>query len=103
MDDWPRLIEEAGHEGLLGLLAARLTEARPSGVPPEAMTEPERLRRLSAQRNLRMTGQLVRILETLERHGIEALSVKGPALAQDLYGRPQRAHVQRPRRPGAAP
>ena len=88
VDDWPRLIEQAGHEGLLGLLAARLTAARPSGVPPEAMAELERLRRLSAQRNLRMTGQLVRILEALERHGIETLPVKGPALAQDLYDDP---------------
>ena len=86
--DWPRLIEEAGYEGLLGLLAARLTAARPSGVPPEAMAELERLRRLSAQRNLRMTGQLVRILELFEQHGIEALPVKGPVLAQDLYGDP---------------
>lgn len=86
--DWPRLIEQAGHEGLLGLLAARLTAARPSGVPREAMAELGRLRRLSAQRNLRMTGQLVRILELLERHGVEALPVKGPALAQDLYGDP---------------
>lgn len=88
MDDWSGLIEQAGHEGLLGLLAARLTEARPSGVPQEAMAELERLRRLSAQRALRMTGQLVRILEMFEQHGIEALPVKGPVLAQDLYGDP---------------
>jgi len=88
VDDWPRLIEQAGREGLLGLLAARLTEARPPGVPQEAMAELARLRRLSAQRNLRMTGQLVRILEVFERHGIEALPVKGPLLAQDLYGDP---------------
>ena len=39
VDDWPRLIEQAGREGLLGLLAARLTEARPPGVPQEAMAE----------------------------------------------------------------
>ena len=88
VDDWPRLIDQAGHEGLLGLLAARLTEARPSGVPAEAMAELERLRRLTAQRALRMTGQLVRILALLEQHGIEALPVKGPVLAQDLYGDP---------------
>ena len=88
VSDWPRLIEEAGCEGLLGLLAARLTAARPAGVPPEAMTELERLRRLSAQRNLCMTGQLVRILKLFAQHGIEALPVKGPVLAQDLYGDP---------------
>jgi hypothetical protein len=43
VDDWPRLIE-----------------ARPSCVPLEAMAELERLRRLSAQRALRMTGPPVR-------------------------------------------
>ena len=86
--DWPRLIAEAGREGLLGLLAARITAARPCGVPPEAMAEFGRLRRLGAQRNLRMTGQLVRILELLKENGIEALPLRGPTFAQDVYGDP---------------
>jgi len=86
--DWPLLIADAGREGLAGLLAARLTQTRPSGVPPQVMDELERLRRLSAQRSLRMAGQLLRILEAFEQHGIEALPIKGPVLAQDVYGDP---------------
>lgn len=84
--DWPGLIEQAKHEGLLGLLAARLCAARPSGVPPEVTTELEHWRTISAQRGLRMAGQLVRIVHLLESSGIEVILLKGPSLAQDLYG-----------------
>jgi hypothetical protein len=40
----------------------------------------------SAQRNLRQTGQLLRILSTLHEAGVEAMPFKGPAWAQRLYG-----------------
>ena len=86
--DWTALIAQAGDEGLAGLLAARVSTARPPGVPPEVLARLQRLHSASAQRGLRMTAQLLRILTLLERHGIEALPIKGPAFAQDLYADP---------------
>jgi hypothetical protein len=50
------------------------------------MSKLKRWRALSAQRALRMTGQLVRIVDLLEGNGIEVIPLKGPLLAQDLYG-----------------
>lgn len=86
--DWPALLRQARAEALTGLLAARLSAARPPGVPPEVMAELERLRMVGGQRALRMAGQLLRILTLFEQHGIDALPIKGPALAQDVYGDP---------------
>lgn len=86
--DWTALIAQAGDEGLAGLLAARVSTAHPPGVPPDIVTRLQSLHTMSAQRGLRMTAQLLRILMLFERHGIEALPIKGPAFAQDLYGDP---------------
>jgi hypothetical protein len=44
------------------------------------------LYRVSAERALRQTGQLLRLLEALEARGIETLPIKGPAWAERLYG-----------------
>lgn len=40
----------------------------------------------SAQRNMLMSAELLRIMKLLEENGIEALAFKGPALAQLAYG-----------------
>jgi len=92
VDDWPGLIEQAWQEGLAGLLAKRLTAARPEAVPPDAMKELERVGLIEGQRALYMTGHLLRVLTLFDDHGIEALPIKGPVFGQDVYGDPKVRH-----------
>lgn len=84
--DWPRFAERARDEGVLSLLAARLCVQRPASVPPDVLEDLDRLRAAGARRSLRMAGQLLRILELFESTGIEAMPIKGPVLAEDVYG-----------------
>jgi hypothetical protein len=44
------------------------------------------LQRVSAQRALRQTGSLLRVLERLREAGVTAMPLKGPAWAERLYG-----------------
>jgi hypothetical protein len=49
----------------------------------------QRLRRdyqRNAQKNLRLTYELIRVLDCLDRHGIPAIPYKGPVLAKAVYG-----------------
>ena len=40
----------------------------------------------NAKRNLLLTGELLRVVDLLQTHGIRAISYKGPALAAAIYG-----------------
>jgi hypothetical protein len=62
-------------------------EAGESETAYVAVREPlAALYRVSAERALRQTGQLLRLLEALEARGVAALPIKGPAWAERLYG-----------------
>ncbi|MBN1461915.1 MAG: nucleotidyltransferase family protein [Armatimonadetes bacterium] len=65
--------------------AAAVSSPRFDPVLVERLTA---LQRLSAERNLRLTGRLLRLLELLRQAGVEAIPYKGPALAERLYGDP---------------
>jgi hypothetical protein len=41
---------------------------------------------MNAARNMKMTAELLRILDALKEAGIKAMPLKGPVLAQQLYG-----------------
>jgi hypothetical protein len=86
--DWPALIEQARQQNVLGLLASRLRREQIPEVPPEVMAELDKARAASAARALRMSVQLLRLLDLLEGAGIEVMPVKGPTLSQDVYGDP---------------
>jgi hypothetical protein len=55
-------------------------------LPPERTHDLERRFARNAQRSLRLTGELVKVLEGLKRLGVEAIPYKGPVLAQAVYG-----------------
>lgn len=101
-----RLCETAARHGMVGHLhkmlaadgekaageaadgkAAELEEAD-GGAPCGAAVRESlaALYRVSAERAMRQTGQLLRLLDVLETRGIEALPIKGPAWAERLYG-----------------
>lgn len=86
--DWPRLVEAAEYHGLSGLAARLLAQAAPDLVPVTAL---ERLRAAQCDagtRGLLGLAGLARVLDVLQAAAVDALPLKGPALAATLYRDP---------------
>lgn len=84
--DGQALVDLAIRHGMLGLLAARAVEAAPHGCPAGLIERLTPLGRTSAHRNLRLAGQLFRVLDALREAAVPAVPFKGPLLAQTAYG-----------------
>ena len=83
--DWDWLIATARDHGVLPRLERMVRNA--NGATPEpARRELHARARESADRSLRLTGELVRILDAFSAHGVRALAYKGPTLAVLAYG-----------------
>jgi hypothetical protein len=76
--DWEKFLKLAESHGVRPLVHQALAEAS----PPE-LTQ---FFRANAIRNLYLTAELLRLLRLLDAHAIRAVPLKGPALAQSLYG-----------------
>lgn len=84
--DGEALVDAARRHGLLALLHHTLRERCPDDVP-EALRQ--RLRRLflrNAERNLRISAQLLAVIERFEEAGVRVVPFKGPVLAEAVYG-----------------
>lgn len=86
--NWSRLLLLAEEHGVLGQLAACLSDRDIPTVPAEI-----KLRILERQRaqnfmTLRLTGELFRLLELFTTQRIPPLVIKGPVLAVQAYGDP---------------
>jgi hypothetical protein len=80
------LCEAAVRHGMLAHLH-RLVSGDVRAVYHEGVRERlASLDRTAAERSLRQAARLLRVVAHLEVHGIEALPVKGPVLAELLYG-----------------
>jgi hypothetical protein len=84
--DWPGLQAAALHHGLVPLLARRVLDEAPGMYPPTPFAELHGYALANERRNLRMGAQLLAIITLLTQHGLTPLAVKGPLLAQVLYG-----------------
>lgn len=84
--DWEGLLQAALNHGVVTSFYLRVAAACPEAAPPWFLAEMQRLYRLNARRNLRLTGELLQVLALLESHGIPAIPIKGPVLAQVAYG-----------------
>jgi len=83
--DWERFCFFADYHRLSALVCCRLQPC-PDSVPSEVLARLQRSARSTAQQNLRLAGELIRILQRLAAEGIRAIPYKGPALSQLLYG-----------------
>jgi hypothetical protein len=88
--DGPRLLLLAEEHGVVGHLAACL-----SGLEEDALLPETRQALIDRQRTqnfltLRLTAELLCLLERLASEGIAVLVVKGPVLAMQAYGDPAR-------------
>jgi hypothetical protein len=83
--DWEWLLKAARAHGVLPRLARIVRDA--NGATPDPVRRELHARaRESATRSLRLTGDLIRILDACAARGIRALAHKGPALALLAYG-----------------
>lgn len=84
--DWDWLIATARVHGVLPRLERMVRSA--NGATPEPVRRELQTRaRENADRNLRLTAELVRILDAFSAHGgVRALAYKGPTLAMLAYG-----------------
>jgi hypothetical protein len=84
--DWDRLLALSNRHGVMPLLYRSLGRVDRQLVPQEQMARLRVLYMQNAARNIRMTGELLRILDLFEARGIQAIPFKGPALTQQIYG-----------------
>ncbi len=83
--DWPAIVEAAELHAVTPLLARRVA-ARPEGIPPEAVAALRARYDANSLRNIALTGELTELLARLASAGVDAMPIKGPALALSAYG-----------------
>ena len=84
--DWEYMFRIAGRHGLLPLLFDRLNTICPESVPEAQLNRLKTYFRANLARNLFLTGQLLKLLNFFEDHGIPAVPFRGPVLASLVYG-----------------
>lgn len=82
--DWSKLARLAAVHGVLPLVATHLNAA--ANTPHAARQHFTRTASQIATRNLQLTGELISIARALGSAGIDLLPIKGPILAQYVYG-----------------
>jgi hypothetical protein len=84
--DWEYLLATAHRHCVTPLLFYHLNSFGPEAVSPQAMSRlrDDDLEKTSS--SLFLTGELLKLIDLLEAHGIQAIPFKGPTLAQSAYG-----------------
>ncbi len=83
--DWPYLIRKAWRQGTTPLLYLGLSSILPRAVPESVLATLRSSFYANAARNLFLAGELIRLMDLFDRHGIRAIPYKGPALAVSVY------------------
>jgi hypothetical protein len=83
--DWTRLLKLATRHNLRPLLYWNLRSAA-EAVPSDVLSALRTAFSEVAKHNLLLAGELIRITNGLKEAGVSSLSVKGPILAESLYG-----------------
>jgi len=84
--DWPRLVAQARAHDVLPLVARQVRALDAAAVPAPVRAELAAGARMDALRNTLQAAELVDILRLLGVAGIPVVPLKGPPLAQSLYG-----------------
>jgi len=83
--DWRQVLRLAEHHNVVPLVYQALREIS-DRMPAAILDELHTRYQSNARKNLRITAELLRILDCLESHGITAIPFKGPVLAEAIYG-----------------
>jgi Uncharacterised nucleotidyltransferase len=81
---WGRLLARAERQGVLALLAVYL-RGRQDALPPQVAEALRRHTYVCAAAHQDMSRQALEVIDWLAAAGVEALLIKGPALAASLY------------------
>jgi putative nucleotidyltransferase-like protein len=84
--DWDYLYQLARRHSVIPLIYSQLNSNTAATVPPAQLARFKKNYQDNTARNLFLTAELCRILQTFEAEGIEAVPYKGPALAVYAYG-----------------
>ncbi len=83
--DWVEFARLTEHHSVGPIVYRSLSEF-PHAVPDSMLEQLRKDYERNAQKSLRLTHELIRILDCLESHGIPAIPYKGPVLAKAVYG-----------------
>ncbi|MDP2836331.1 MAG: nucleotidyltransferase family protein [Methanobacteriaceae archaeon] len=83
--DWEYLINMVSRHRLRPLLYVNLNSICPKKVPEDVLESLKSYYMANVQKNLMLTGELVKIIEILESNDIKAIPYKGPVLASLAY------------------
>jgi hypothetical protein len=84
--DWNYLLLLAQRHRVVASLHYHLVTECPEAIPAKVSSTLARLNRENTRSNLLLTGELLKIIELFEGHGIAAVPFKGPTLALWAYG-----------------
>lgn len=84
--DWTSLIEQADRHGMILLLHRHLQKFPNTAIPQSAVAALVDRSRQCLVWNLQLHHELIRLLGEFNRAGIPVLPLKGPVLAELLYG-----------------
>ena len=82
--DWQHVIASAQLHGVVGLVHEAFRAGFPA--PRSAVQRLSELHNVDLRRAVRLSSELIRLLQLLDRHGVRAVPIKGPLLAQQCYG-----------------
>lgn len=87
--DWEYLLELAEFHGVTPLLALNLaTNGLSSQVPKHHLSHLNQIYNSTLYRNVVLSAELEHVLSVFNRRGIAVIPLKGPVLAELLYGNP---------------
>lgn len=84
--DWEYLLRVAPFHGITPLLYRHLNTVCPEAVPAATLNSLRVSSVENSKANLFATGELCKVLDLYESHGVPAISFKGPLLAASAYG-----------------
>ena len=84
--NWDYVYQLARRHSVLPLIYSQLNTTAAANVPLDQLARLKQNYQDNVARNLLLTAELCRILQTFEAAGIEAVPYKGPALAVYAYG-----------------
>ena len=84
--NWDMLLDIANHEKMLPLLYKNLILISPTKVPPAVIMRLRNEFLLNSSRNMKLTRELLFIIDNFGAKGIPIMPFKGPVLAEQVYG-----------------
>src|SRR5215469_9116229 len=84
--DWSLLQELTDFHGVTLIVGKKLSVIGNSLVPESTLERFRYAERRAAVENLMQTAELLRVLELLQRNGVDVIPFKGPILGMQLYG-----------------